>query len=161
MGRYPWAEFILFELLHAIALYPTHQRAYQMVVFAAMTYVAAQIYLKQEATDSVAVAWSLSVTIAFYLGRTAYVLFAEGPFPDHWRRVRDEVHAKADAGGSDVLPSNFPWTEATADDRYRIRFPSGWLGPGTTKLFAATPTTLASDVPQEDHPEAHHLYHHV
>jgi len=41
----------------------------------------------------------------------AYLLFAEESFPDHWRRVRDGVHPKSDAGGTDKLPSNLPFTE--------------------------------------------------
>ena len=109
MGRYPWAEFLLFEVLHVIVFYPTRQHAYRMVVLTAMVYIAAQIYLTQEVTDPLVVTCSVSVAVALHSAHsTVYLLFAEGPFPDHWRRVRDEVHAKADAGGLDILPSNFP-----------------------------------------------------
>jgi len=61
---------------------------------------------------------------------TVYVLFTEGPFPDYWRRVRDQVrHAKADAGGLDKLPSNFPLTEKLwwmVDISYSVRM-IGWV----------------------------------
>ena len=111
MGRYPWAEVLLFEVLRILVFYPTRQYAYRVVFLTAMVYVAAQIYLTPEVTDPLTVTYTVGSTIAFHFAYTVYLLFAEGPFPDHWRRVRDEVHAGVDAGGSDVLPSNFPLTK--------------------------------------------------
>ena len=113
MGRYPWAKFILFEILHIAALYPTHHNAYRVVILAAMVYVAAQIYSMPKATDQVAIATVVGCTVAGHFIFITNLFFAEGSFPDHWRRVRDEVHAKADAGGADTLPSNFPLTKKT------------------------------------------------
>jgi len=129
MGRYPWAEILLFEFLRVIASYPTRQHFYRVVVFTAMVCVTAQIYLTPKYTESFVVTYSLNVMAAFHFAHTARVLFLEGPFPDHWRRVRDEVHAKADAGGSDVLPSNFPWTKKLSwmiDIAYGFRL-VGWV----------------------------------
>ena len=124
MGRYPWAEVILFEILHIIVFYPTRQHAYRVVVLTAMTYVAARILLTPEVTDPPSVTYTVGGTIPFHIAWTAYLLFMEGPFPDHWRRVRDEVHAKADADGSDVLPSKFPSTKKLwwmIDIAYNVR----------------------------------------
>jgi len=129
MGRYPWAEVLLFEVLHIIVFYPTRRHAYRVVVLAAMIYVATQIYLTPEVTNPLTVTYTVGGTIAFHFIFTTYILLAEGPFPDHWRRVRDEVHAKADAGGSDVLPSNFPLTKKLwwmVDIAYSIRM-VGWV----------------------------------
>ena len=111
MGRYPWAEVILSEVLYIIVFYPTRQRAYRVVVFAAMIYVAAQIHSTPEVTDPLAVTYAVGCLTSFHLAFAAYILFAEGSFPDHWRRVRDEVHAKADTDGLDKLPSGLPLTE--------------------------------------------------
>ena len=111
MGRYPWAEVLLLQVLHVIVLYPTRQHAYRVVILAAMVYVAAQIYRTPETTNPITVTYVVGCMTAYHFVFTAYLLFAEGSFPDHWRRVRDEAHAKADAGGSDTLPSNLPFTK--------------------------------------------------
>ena len=129
MGRYPWAEVILFEVLHIIVFYPTHQHAYRVVVLAAMIYIAAQIYRTPEVTDPLTVTYTVGCTIVFHLGFALYLLFAEGPFPDHWRRVRDEVHAKDGAGGFHTTPSNFPLTKKLwwmVDIAYSVRM-VGWV----------------------------------
>ena len=76
-----------------------------------MVYVATQIYRTPEVTDPISVTYTVGCTIASHFVSVAYLLFAEGTFPDYWRRVRDEVHAKAGAGGSDALPSNLPFTK--------------------------------------------------
>ena len=111
MGRYPWAEFLLFEVLSVAVFYPTRQDAYRVVILAAMVCVAARIYQTAEATDPLMTTYTVGCTIGTHFIFTTYLFFAEGTFPDHWRRVRDEVHGKADAGGSDTLPSNFPLTK--------------------------------------------------
>ncbi|KAF9650495.1 hypothetical protein BDM02DRAFT_1382275 [Thelephora ganbajun] len=129
MGRYPWVETLLFEVLHIIILYPTHQNAYRVVVLAAMVYLAAQIFLTPEVTDPLVVTYGVGGKIAFHFAFTAYLLFAEGTFPNHWRRVRDEAHANADASGLDNLPSNFPLTKKfwwMVDIAYSIRM-VGWV----------------------------------
>ena len=130
MGRYPWPEALLFELLHIIVFYPTHNHAYRAVVLAAMIYVTAQIYLPPEViTSSVGMIYSLGAAIWFRSIFTAYILFAEGSFPDHWRRVRDEVHAKAGTGGSGRPPSSFTLTEKLwwmVDISYSLRM-IGWV----------------------------------
>ena len=128
MGRYPWAEVLLFEVLHIVVFYPTRQRAYRVVVLATMFYVATQIYLTPQVTNPLTVTYTVGGVVGFHLAFTAYLLFVEGPFPDHWRRVRDEVHAKADAG-SDVVPSNFPLAKKLwwmIDIAYSIRM-VGWV----------------------------------
>ena len=109
MGWYLW---ILLEVLHILVLYPTRQHAYRVVALAAMIYVTAQIYRTPDITrvSSVAFTYTLACVNTLQFVFTAYLLFAEGPFPDHWRRVRDEVHAKTDPSGLDKLPSNFPLT---------------------------------------------------
>ena len=111
MGRYPWTDALLFEVLCIIVFYPTRQHAYRAVILAAMVYLAAQIYLASEVTDPILVAYFVGCGIPFHFVFTAYLLFAEGSFPDNWRRVRDEVHSKAGATGLDTLPSNFPFTK--------------------------------------------------
>ena len=129
MGRYPWAEVALFEVLHIIVFYPTRQHAYQAVVLAAMIYVAAQIYLAPEVTDPLTVTYTVGAGIALNLMFTAYLLFAEGSFPDHWRRVRDEVNAEADGDGSSRAPSNFPLKKKLwwmLDISYSVRM-IGWV----------------------------------
>ena len=129
MGRYPWAEVLLFEVLHVIVFFPTRQRAYRAVILAAMGYVAIQIYLTPEVTDPLTVTYTVGSTVTFYLIFTAYILFAEGTFPDYWRRVRDEVHAEADADGEARLPSNFPLTKKLwwmVDIAYSVRL-IGWV----------------------------------
>ena len=129
MGRYPWAEVLLFEVLHIIVFYPTRRRIYRVVVLATTIYVAAQIYLTPEVTDSLKVTFGVGFTIASHLIFTAYLLFAEGSFPDHWRRVRDEVHTNTDAGDSDKPPSNFPLAKKLwwmIDIAYSVRM-IGWV----------------------------------
>ena len=76
-----------------------------------MIYVVAQIYPTPAVTNSLVITYALGCTFASHFMFATYLFFAEGSFPDHWRRVRDEVHAKADAGGSDGLPSNFSLTK--------------------------------------------------
>ena len=130
MGRYPWPEALLFEVLHITILYPTRQNAYRAVVLAAMICVTAKIYLLPEITGSVGMIYSLGAVISFQSIFTAYLLFAEGTFPDHWRRVRDEVHGKDNgAGGSDKLPSSFPLREKLwwmVDMAFSVRM-IGWV----------------------------------
>ena len=111
MGRYPWIEVLLFEILHVLVFYPTRRHDYRAVVLAAMIYLAAQIYPTPEVTGKLGVTYNVGFTIAAHFTFTAYLLFSEGSFPDHWRRIRDEVHAKTGTGGLDRLPSNFPLTK--------------------------------------------------
>ena len=111
MGRYPWIEHLLFEVLYTISLYPTHQRAYRVVVLAAMIYLAAEIYLTSEVTNAVQLQYSAGFMVATHFMFIAYILFAEGSFPDDWRRVRDKVHPTSDTGGLDMPPSSFPSTK--------------------------------------------------
>ena len=109
MGRYPWTEVLLHQVLHIAILYPTRQHAYRVAILPAMIYLAWQIYSTPEVTDPLKVTHSVGCAIASHFTFIAYLLFAEGSFPDHWRRVRDEVNAGVDPGGLDNLPSNFPW----------------------------------------------------
>jgi len=102
MGRYPWAEALLFEVLHIAFFYPTHRHAYRVAVL-----VAIPIYRTPEVTNQIGLVFIMGCTIALHFLFVAYLLFAEGSFPNHWRRVRDGVHAKAD----DKLPSNFPFAK--------------------------------------------------
>ena len=111
MGRYPWGKVLLFEAFHITVLYPTHHRVYRIVVLAAKVYTAAQIYLTPEITDPVTGTYFVGITIALHFTFTAYLLCAEGTFPDHWRRIRDEGGDGANTGDSDNLPSNFPLTK--------------------------------------------------
>ena len=78
MGRYPWAEVILFEVLHIIVPYPTRRSAYRVAVLAAMIYISAQIYPTPEATDPPTTTYTMGFAIAFHFVYTAYLLFAEG-----------------------------------------------------------------------------------
>jgi len=111
MGRFPWAEYLVFEVLFVIFFYPTHQRAYRMVILVPMIYLVAQLYLTREVTDLIVFQYTAAFTAVGHFTYMAYIMLAEGSFPDHWRRVRDEVDVKADAGGLDKLPSNFPLTK--------------------------------------------------
>ena len=111
MGRYPWAEAFLFEVLRVAICYPTRQHAFRVVVLAAMTYLAVQVYLTPEVTDPLMAIYTVGCRIGTHFIFIVYLLFAEESFPDHWRRINDEVHAEADAGGLDKLPSNFPFTK--------------------------------------------------
>ena len=107
MGRYPLIEIIFFEFLRTIVFYPTRHNVFRVIIVAAMVYVAAQIYLTLDVADTtIKSAYTVGQRIALNFGFTAYFLCAEGSFPNHWRRVRDELQAKAN--GSDGLPSNFP-----------------------------------------------------
>lgn len=108
MGQYPLVEFLLFKILHILVFFPTRHRLYRVVILALKFYLAAKIYLTTEATKPAGLLYTVGNTIAQHFGFTAYLLCAEGTFPDHWRRVRDEVDAGAGAGGSGNLPSNFP-----------------------------------------------------
>ena len=129
MGRYPWPEALLFEVLHIIIFYPTHQHTYRAVVLVAMIYLTAKIYLIPEITGSIGMIYALGVTISFHFVFTAYLLLAEGSFPDHWRRVRDEVHAKVGTRGLGKPPSSFSLTEKlwwTVDIAYSMRM-IGWV----------------------------------
>ena len=105
MGRYPWSEILLFQVLHTLVLYPTRQPLHRVVVFATMVCVATQILLNLEVIEPIGMGYAAGFQIALHFGSIAYLLCSEGSFPDHWRRVRDEVNAKAD--GSSNLPSNF------------------------------------------------------
>ena len=128
MGWYLWAV-ILLEILHIIVLYPTRRHAYRVAVLAVMIYVTAQIYQMPDPTGSVALTYTVGCTIPLHFIFTAYLLFTEGSFPDHWRRVRDEVNVKADAGGLDKLPSNLPLTKRfwwMVDIAYSVRM-IGWV----------------------------------
>ena len=107
MGRYPWKEYILFEVLYTIFPYPTRQHAYRVVILATMIYLSGRIYLTQEVSNSLWLQHTAGFMIANHFVFIVYLLFAEPFFPDHWRRLRDET----DAGGSDKPPSNFPLTK--------------------------------------------------
>ena len=129
MGRYPWAEFILLEVLYNAILYPTRQHAFRVAALAAMVCLSVRIYLTPEATDPVTLTYTVGFAIAFHFVSMAHLLFSEGPFPDHWRRVRDEVSAEADPSGLDKLPSNFPLTKKLwwmVDIAYSARM-VGWV----------------------------------
>jgi hypothetical protein len=107
MGRYPWTEVLLFEVLSILFFYPTSHHVYRVVVFAATIHVATQIYATPEAITHLTVASALGCRIVFQVLSAAYILGTEGSFPDNRRRVRDEVHGETDAG----RPSNFPVTK--------------------------------------------------
>ena len=111
MGRYPWAEILLLKALHIIICYPTPHHAYRVAVLPAIVYITVQIFLTPEVTDPLVLTYTVGCTIACQIIFTSYLLFAGESFPDNWRRVRDEVHGKAGAGGSDGLPSSFPFTK--------------------------------------------------
>ena len=124
MGRIPWAKILLFELLFTIVLYPTRDYIYRVPVLTALIYTTVQFFLEPEAS-----AYILGGRITQRVLFTAYLLFVEGPFPDHWRRIRDEVRAEADQDGLDNMPSNFPFTKKLwwmLDLSYSIRM-VGWV----------------------------------
>jgi len=108
MGRYPLAEYLLFEVLYLVFFYPTRQETYRTVILTTMICLATQIYLTQEVMDMVWVQYSVGFMVATRLTFIAYILLAEGPFPNHWRRVRDETRGESDVGGLDKTPSDFP-----------------------------------------------------
>ena len=103
MGQSPWPEVVLFEVLHITILYPTRHHAYRVFLFAG--------YQKPGFAEPVRTPYSIGVSVALYLGSTVYLLWGEGSFPGHWRRVCDEAHVKRSPGGLDNLPSNFPFTK--------------------------------------------------
>jgi len=110
MGRYPWTEVLLLHVLHTAYLYPTRQLAYRVAVLPIIIYFTVKVYTTPEVTDPLKLTHAVGCAMANSFVFRAYLLFSEGSFPDHWRRVRDEVHTKAD-GGLDKLPSNFPLTK--------------------------------------------------
>ena len=73
---------------------------------------------------------------------------------------RDETNAGADAGGSDKLPSEFPFTKKLVNGRHRMEYANDWLGSGTAKLYATTFTPFAPSVPPEGLLEISHEHHH-
>lgn len=111
MGRYPWAEILLFQVLRILIFYPTRRHVYRVFVLAAIIYIASQILQTPEVVTPIMVTYIGGLTTVFYLTFTVYLLCAEGSFPDHWRRVRDGVLAEPGAGGLDHSPSNFPFTK--------------------------------------------------
>ena len=111
MGQYPRTEYFLFEVLYTTFFYPTRRRAYRVVALTVMVHLATQIYLSPEVTDSARLRYAMGFMVASRLMFVAYILLAEGPFPDSWRRLRDEVHEGTDASSSDKAPSNFPLTK--------------------------------------------------
>lgn len=138
MGRYPWAEIFLLEVLRILVFYPTHHRAYRIAIFTAMIYITARIYLTQEVTGSLSLVYTVGGTIPLHLAHAAHILWGEGPrFPDHWRRVRDEVHTEGDEkGGLNNLPSNFPFSKKLwwmLDIAYSFRM-IGWVQEPTGSL---------------------------
>ena len=129
MGRNLWAEFLLFEVLHCLVFFPTRRRAYRAVILVAMIYLAAHIYLTTETTKPVELVCTMGQRISLHFGSVAYLMFTEGSFPDHWRRVRDETHAKADPDGRNRLPSNFTLTKKLwwmVDLKHSVRM-VGWV----------------------------------
>ena len=111
MGRYPWAEYFFFKILFVVVFYPTRRHAYRVFILATMIYSAARIFLTPEIPYHPMALNGLGIEIGFNFAFTTYVLCAEGPFPDHWRRVCDEVHTGTDPAGVHNLPSNFPFTK--------------------------------------------------
>ena len=111
MGWYLWADGVLLFILINIFFYPTRQHAYRIVILAAIICALQPAYLALKVTDSLVTTYGVGSVLLYYFGLMVHVVFSEGSFPDHWRRVRDEVHAGADAGGVDNLPSNFPFTK--------------------------------------------------
>ena len=108
MERHPWVEVLLFHVLHITSLYPTRQPAYRVATLPAAIYLARRIYQTPEAADPLQLGHTVGCAIAYNFMFRVYLLFSEGSFPDHWRRVRDEVNA---GGGVDQLPSNFSLTK--------------------------------------------------
>jgi len=129
MGRYPLAEILLLHVLHIISLYPTRQHAYRILVLPVMIYFAVKVYLTPEVTDPLKLTYVVGCAIAGNFIFRANLLFSGGSFPDHWRRVRDEIGAEVDAGVLDKLPSNFPFTKKLwwmVDIAYSSRM-IGWV----------------------------------
>jgi len=129
MGRYPWTEVLLFEGLHIAVLYPTPHHAYRVAVLATMIYLSSKIYSTPEVTDPLTVTYTVGFMVGFQFIFIAYLLSAEGAFPDNWRRVRDEAHAKAVGDGSNSRPSGFSLTKKLwwmVDIAYSVRM-VGWI----------------------------------
>jgi len=129
MAQYPWTKILFLEVLHLVILYPTRQHTYRVAALAARIYLTAQLYLTSEAADPPTVGYTVGCMVAFRFVFMGYLLFVEGSFPDHWRRVRDEVHAKTDASGPDIQPSTFPSTKKlwwVVDIAYSVRM-VGWI----------------------------------
>jgi len=161
MGQYPLAEYLLFEVLYFVSFYPTQQRTYRIAVLATMICLTTQIYLTQEVMDMVWLQYRVGFMVATRLMFIAYILFAEGSFPNHWRRVRDEVHAESDTGDLDKMPSDFPLTKKLwwmADIAYGMRM-IGWVQE-PRNCMPPHPTTFAPNLPQEDLLEINHERHH-
>lgn len=137
MGRYPWTEVFLLEVFRILVFYPTRHHAYRIVVLTAMICLAARIFLTQEVTDPLSLTYTVGGTISLHFVHVAHIMWGEGPFPDHWRRVRDEVHVEGDdKGGSNNLPSNFPLSKKLwwmLDIAYSIRM-IGWVQAPTASL---------------------------
>ena len=110
MGGYQWTEAVVFLILHVLVFYPTRHRLYRALILAATLYVSARLYLS-EVPNPPKLLHALGSMIALHFTFTTYLLCAEGTFPDHWRRVRDQVRGGADPGGLDNLPSNFPFSK--------------------------------------------------
>ena len=56
-------------------------------------------------------AYTVGCAISFHFIFVAYLLFAEAPLPNHWRRVRDGIHVRANTDGMDNLAPNSTFTE--------------------------------------------------
>ena len=126
MKRPLWAEFLLFEALFTIVLYPTRHHVYWAVILAALIYITTRFYLELGAVKGAYVLWGRIVTRFLF---TAYILCVEGSFPNGWRRAHDGVHAKVDPDSLGNLPSNFPLTKKlwwTLDLAYSPRM-VGWV----------------------------------
>ena len=123
-----WVD-VLVRILTIFFFYPTRQHTLRVVISAAVLCIAWSLYLAPHAPGSSATLYGLGVRIASYFGFKAYLLSAEGSFPDHWRRVSDETNTAADAAGLEKLPSNFPLTKKLwwmADISHSFRM-IGWV----------------------------------
>ena len=109
MGRYPWTEVLLFEVFRIAIYYPTRRHVTRVAALAATIYLTARIYATPEVTKPLAITHLVGCRIASHFVFAAYILGSEGSFPDHWRRVRDEVHGGTDT--TDNQPSNFNVTK--------------------------------------------------
>ena len=105
----PWQKLLLFQVLRIIIFYPTLHHAYRVAVLATMIHTAAQICLMVTASQlpfSLTLLLGIWITLTF--ATTTCILCARGSFPDHYRRVRDEINTEK---GLKNLPSNFPFTK--------------------------------------------------
>ena len=142
MGEYLWQQFALFELLHTIILYPTRQPLYRLVVLTAMLAVAVQLYRTMGVVEPLGMGYGVGFQIGLHFGFIAYVLCTEGSFPDHWRRVRDQVRARADH--TDDRPSNFSFTKKLGwmfDISHNVRM-VGWVQEPRDSLPPPPPPSL-------------------